>query len=38
LTRQIFDLLVLLAVDRLRAFGGQPFLLRPRREPIEPQS
>ena len=25
------------AVDRLRAFGGQPRLLRPRREPIEPQ-
>ena len=24
-------------VDRLRAFGGQPRLLRPRREPIEPQ-
>ena len=30
------DLLVLRAVDRLRASGGQPRLLRPRQEPIEP--
>ena len=26
------------AIDRLRAFGGQPCLLCPRQEPIEPPS
>jgi hypothetical protein len=31
------DLLVYRPVGRLRALGGQPRLLRPRREPIEPQ-